>query len=81
MTTETAIWIEGFGFGDAEVYVNGLLSYRLVDEDRSFDSDGVRFSLVPERGGRKLGTIVRPLDGDTFAVGPVEQIRTIIGAE
>lgn len=67
------IWIEGLGFGDAEVYVDGLMSYRLVDQDRSFDSTGVRFSLVPERGGRSLGTVVRT-DGD-----PVEQIRAILG--
>jgi hypothetical protein len=65
------IWIENHGFGDAEVYVDGLLSYRLTDCDRSFNSAGVKFSLVSE-SGQHLGYVTRADD-------TVDQIARLIG--
>jgi hypothetical protein len=74
MNADTAIWIEGAGFGDAEVYVDGLMSYRLVGLDRSFDSQGVAFALRPEAGSLgTLGTVRRD-----SPVDPIEQIRAIL---
>lgn len=65
------IWIEGAGFGDAEVYVDGTMTHRLVDTDRSFDSTGERFALVEDRTRRHVGYVTR---GDDTA----EQIARLL---
>jgi hypothetical protein len=50
------------------------MSYRLVDLDRSFDSQGVAFALRPEAGSLgTLGTVRRD-----SPVDPIEQIRAIL---
>lgn len=75
MTTSqhsAAITIEGVGFGDAEVYTDGLLTHGLVDCDRSTYSTGERFNLIDHTTYAVLG-IVRPQGSD-----PVEQIRALI---
>lgn len=64
------IWIEGLASGDAEVYVDGHLTYYLRDQDRSIDSTGETFTLTT-LAGSPLGDIRRAGD-------PVDQIRALL---
>lgn len=66
------IWIVGHASGDAEVYVDGTLTHRLVDTDRSFDSPGRRFELMEDGTRRHVGYVLRGPDA-------AEQIARLLG--